>query len=351
MAQDRSPNDSGKGRLAGLDALRGIAATMVVLFHYTYDYEQNFGHTIGLPLYFPLGKYGVELFFMISGYVILMTLDRSRSIGDFAFARFSRLFPAYWCAVVTTFVVVSLLGLPTWHVDLATAAINLSMLQEFFGVRHVDGVYWTLHAELGFYILIAVVIGAGLRRRLIPIFVALVLFDGVARFVDWPNSVPGLWRLYRLIPLKHLGLFLIGIVIYELRNGWAWKYVPVLLACIIVASMPYGTYRQVMITACAALVFVAIRWNSKIWSTFPMLSFLGSISYPLYLVHAAIGLAVIRRLEQNGIPPLAAIAGAMAVAFTLAAANTYLVEKPAMRSLRSWYRTRRDNAISQRAAR
>jgi peptidoglycan/LPS O-acetylase OafA/YrhL len=351
VAQERSASESGKARLEGLDALRGIAAIMVVLFHYTYDYQQHFGHTAELPLYFSIGKYGVELFFMISGYVILMTLDRTRSIGNFAFARFSRLYPAYWCAVATTFVVASLVGMPTWRVDFATFAINLSMLQEFFGVRHVDGVYWTLHAELRFYVLIAAVVWAGLRRHLILIFVALVLFDGVARYLDWPRSVPGLWRLYVLIPLEYLGLFLIGVVLYESRKDWKLAYVPVLAACVIVASMPHGAYRQLMLSACAAVVFVAIRWNSKLWTMIPGLSFLGSISYPLYLVHAVIGIAVIHRLERDGVPPLAAIAAAMTVALALAAANTYLVERPAMRRLRNWYRMRRDKAVAPRAAR
>jgi peptidoglycan/LPS O-acetylase OafA/YrhL len=92
-----SRNDS--RRVVELDVFRGVAALWVAMFHLTLRYDEAFLHQPA-PLK-PLldGTYGVELFFMISGFVILMTLQRSRSWVDFAVHRFARLYPAYWLSV------------------------------------------------------------------------------------------------------------------------------------------------------------------------------------------------------------------------------------------------------------
>ena len=80
-------------RLLELDALRGIAAMAVMGFHYTTLYSHETGHLGELPFEVRYGNYGVHLFFMISGFVIFMTLERTRTAKDFIVSRFSRLFP------------------------------------------------------------------------------------------------------------------------------------------------------------------------------------------------------------------------------------------------------------------
>ena len=85
----------GSGRVLELDALRGLAALAVVFYHYTTRFDQLFGHTFPLPWSVSWGHYGVDLFFMLSGFVILMTLERTSDSWKFAWGRFSRLYPAY----------------------------------------------------------------------------------------------------------------------------------------------------------------------------------------------------------------------------------------------------------------
>ena len=70
-------------RVVELDALRGLAALAVVAFHYTTLYGELYGHSGPPPLSFGFGNYGVHLFFLISGFVIFMTLERTRSAMDF----------------------------------------------------------------------------------------------------------------------------------------------------------------------------------------------------------------------------------------------------------------------------
>ena len=135
-------------RLVEIDALRGVAAMAVVLFHYTTRFAELYAPKTLPSLSFPDGHYGVNLFFIISGFVIFMTLEKTSRPMDFVVSRFSRLFPAYWFAILLTFSITHLLGLPGKLVDLSTAFANLIMIHSFFHVPHVDGVYWTLEVEL-----------------------------------------------------------------------------------------------------------------------------------------------------------------------------------------------------------
>ena len=86
---------SSSARLSQLDAIRGVAALMVVLYHYTMQYQKFLGVDYGVSFAFPWGWLGVHFFFMMSGFVIFMTLCRTATGADFLVSRFSRLFPTY----------------------------------------------------------------------------------------------------------------------------------------------------------------------------------------------------------------------------------------------------------------
>jgi len=145
---------STKKRISELDALRGIAALMVVFFHFTLDRPQAaYG--------FNLGATGVDLFFIISGFVILMSTERCKSWKDFVVSRVSRLYPAYWVAVSFTsiFIVVALLnGYHQKHdINFGVRFFgNLTMFQYYMNIPDIDGPYQTLIIELVFYVLILI---------------------------------------------------------------------------------------------------------------------------------------------------------------------------------------------------
>lgn len=123
-------------RIEELDALRGPAALAVMVHHYFNRFDFLYGHWFPVPKFTDVGKYGVHLFFMISGFVILMTLERTRRPVDFLFARFSRLYPAYWVCVLLTFALVRIFSLPGRETSVKDALVNLTMLQSFFRVNN-----------------------------------------------------------------------------------------------------------------------------------------------------------------------------------------------------------------------
>src|ERR1700722_11754073 len=103
-----------QNRLRGIDSLRGLAAMAVVLFHYTTCYDFWFGRTgSGLLFYLPKGCFGVQLFFIISGFVRFKTLDRPPDLKTFAVARSARLYPPFFICVTIALAVV---GVTHWHI-------------------------------------------------------------------------------------------------------------------------------------------------------------------------------------------------------------------------------------------
>jgi len=336
---------SASDRLAPLDALRGIAAISVLLFHYTSNFEWEYGHPVPPPFNFGLGHYGVELFFMISGFVILMTLSRKASVAQFAYARFSRLFPVYWASVLTTFAIITAFGLRGHEISATDLLANLTMIQPIFGVPHVDYVYWTLWVELRFYLLMGLIFWLPMRRALIPILVGLVLLNTIDLTFNFTEKIPGWWRIVASIPMRQLCYFLVGIVLYEAwRDGVRFRTALLLTFCYASAVAGYqlgsetrGSLIQhavVIATFILAMYFASLKNPRMLQSK--VLVFFGTISYATYLIHHNVGSIVLLEAYDQGLSPTTAIACAMVVALALATMLTFLVEKPAARFLRKF---------------
>ena len=345
-----SPAAEPSRRLAEVDALRGVAALAVVLFHFTTRFLELYAPsaasaaTVGAPSFtVPHGHYGVNLFFIISGFVIFMTLDRTQRGMDFVVSRFSRLFPAYWVAVAITFAVTSTFGLPGKEVTPLQALANLFMIHGLFYVPHVDGVYWTLEVELLFYTGMFLLFMRGKLQRVYWAMAALLglrLTYHVAQLA-WGVDLP--WTLYRLTILKFIPWFALGIFVYQTAinpsraGGRAARLVALLsLACLWVVD---GWPLALLALALAGLVWGAARGHLP-WLANPVLGFFGAISYTLYLLHENIGWVVQRAVQANGGSFDASIAAAFVVTVLLSTALTYAVEKPAMRWVRNQYRQR-----------
>jgi peptidoglycan/LPS O-acetylase OafA/YrhL len=339
-----------KRRLTGIDSLRGIAAMLVVLFHYTTRYDELFQHTAAPAFAVPWGHLGVNLFFMISGFVIFMTLERTSHSMDFVVSRFSRLYPAFWAAVIVTFALTHWLGLPGKLVGLPTALLNMTMLHSFLNVTSVDGVYWTLEVELIFYFWAWLAFRLGLLGRvhllLAVLFVLRLVYfyTGTVLHIDLP------WQVFRLLILKVIPWFAAGIMVYRLAShyGTVRRDLAVLGGAVLLLAIAEGPGLALLLVALSVVLYAAATGRLALLDN-PVLVWLGVISYTLYLVHENIGWALIRRLEMAGVMPNLAIAAALLLALALASLLTYLIEQPAMRSVRSRYRQRmltRDAAIA-----
>ncbi|CAM5445807.1 acyltransferase family protein [Streptomyces abikoensis] len=339
-------------RLYVLDGLRIVAALMVVFFHYVAlrggwgeDPERVFPNLWKFAQY---GWTGVEVFFLISGFVICMS-TWGRSLGDFFVSRVTRVYPAYWVAIFLTAAVVSL-----WpqvrqiNGGFEGVLTNLTMLQSGLGVWDVDGVYWTLFIELKFYVMFAVVVATGVTYRKCVLFcavwtvVALASVQADIKVLDqWamplyqPYFVAGIafYLMYRYRPTALLwGITAMSLLLAEhhitkrvadntTHNIPAWPArVIVFVAFVLMALIACG-------------VFNRIQWR---W-----LSTAGALTYPLYLLHQYIGMTVIYGLRDR-VPRHLLVAGLVLVMLCAAWLMHKFVEKPLSTKLRKVLRASLD---------
>lgn len=335
---------SGERRLLELDVLRGFAAVAVLLGHYTALYDHLNGVQDRLGFEFTIGGYGVFLFFVISGFVIKMTIDRCNNWRDFAVSRFSRIFPAYWIALVVTFLL--LLWLKEEPPSVLQLVANFTMLQRFFGIQHIDAVYWTLNVEMSFYIWIMFARIFGLLNNINLLVTLALLFQLFISLLQSHLGIRYSQGIQAVFLLEYVNLFSAGILFFEIwsKRGNIVSWV-LLLWCLF--NVPFIPFREFPCQppqswgVCATLAIFVIFWmaiNSKItWMVSRVTLYLGAISYSLYLIHDEVGRAVMKRLSDMGYSPHATFMVALALSMILATLITYLVEKPAMKFLRRLY--------------
>lgn len=150
-----------------LDALRGLAA-LVVVFEHSLDVLLPEVRAAASP-WFDFGRYGVFVFFLVSGYIVPVSLERRGSVRQFWIGRFFRLYPA-WCVSVALALALGAAGLsyglPAALGDRpwASALAHMTMLQDLLGVPNVVNVFWTLSYEMVFYLLVTAMFVAGVHR-------------------------------------------------------------------------------------------------------------------------------------------------------------------------------------------
>lgn len=331
-------------RLQELDALRGIAAAMVVWFHYTIEYQKLFGHVVEPTLSLPPGRYGVQLFFVISGFVIFLTLTRATSWWDFAANRFSRLYPPYWVCIGITFAIMAMLPMPGLNVGTGDAIINLTMLQYWLQRPTVDGVYWTLAVELAFYAFVSVLHLTGLLKRVETwVGIWLVLIFAVQLAVRSGINISPMIRM--TLMLEHGHFFFAGVLFYRIKDDGFSLLRWLLLAACIGAAYYVRDLAHALALVAASMLFLAFITGHLRWIAMRPLLFLGEISYPLYLLHQYIGYALIARLQKAGFTSEIWLLVPVVVSVLLATAVNVLVEKPARERLRLIWKS---SAIRQR---
>lgn len=328
-------------RLLEIDALRGIAAVMVLLFHYTTRYEQLFQHLSPPLIQVPWGHLGVNLFFMISGFVIFMTIERARHPLDFVVSRFSRLYPTYWFAIAITFVTIVVFGLPGKAVTLPEAIMNGLMFHGLLGVHHVDAVYWTLEIELLFYIFMLLLWVTGLLRRPYVVLVGWLAICFAYAAVGLLSSITLPYLIKRIFILAYFPYFAIGMALYLYVSRE--KKTPHATFLMFALSLGLIVWSESLMSAIQALGFGALLYGAAsgklLFLRTKVIVWFGAISFPLYLLHENIGWTVILHVEQAGLNPNLAIVLAFTVAVALASFLHYLVEVPVMERIRQLYRS------------
>jgi peptidoglycan/LPS O-acetylase OafA/YrhL len=172
-----------KTRLDHIDSLRGLAALSVVIQHiFGYLHKADLASAGLFPeLQFAmfegldLGRYGVVLFFLVSGFIIPFSLNKNSSLAKFSISRFFRLYPAYWAAILLTVILSPWLSENVFSP--VQIAYNLTMVPRLLGEDMINGIYWTLFVELVFYALCALLFKLGQLENTILIGLVALGFN------------------------------------------------------------------------------------------------------------------------------------------------------------------------------
>ena len=355
-------------RIASLDGLRTIAILVVVAFHYCcrwappldpaslYPYGSALAGLPGVRL----GQYGVQLFFVISGFVIALTLERCRTPAEFAVRRYARLAPAMLVFSVITFAAMQVIPRApfaeraAWFVSSVTFIdpVTLNRLAPTPGFQSIDGVYWSLYVEVQFYALACLVyfaarerfrlclallsaIGCGLRIVRIPLASPLSNNLLLPLFLPWFVTGIGFHTL-ALSRDRLLGGFLVSVGTLESLA---------LYASGVRDGVPPGVVAAVPILFAAAIWFGPL---AAVLASRPLAG-IGAASYGLYLLHQNVGVAILHSL-----PPMRAAGGVLAALVVaagctaVAVASFRWIETPLARALRARLLTAEDRAAGAR---
>ena len=359
--QVSNPIKRQSARDPSIDAFRGIAVLSVALYHYTSrwmppEHPRNvYGYAAPNSHLFSLGFLGVEPFFVISGIVITMTVMRSSSALDFAIRRVARILPPYIAAMIITAILAQLLP---WPRELAfswkTFGENLVMPLLPFQSDFVDGVYWSLGVEIEFYVIVAV--GVMLSRDWFWAIVAFVcvltsvavhLTDHFGRESIDPYAPFFLFGMATWFCVKELkgksardlqrnrlaaavlALSGLSLVAIDAPIWIAGKYISMETAGIYL-SVTIGLLTVTFAMGSLRPAILNFVLNAFAW--------VGRPSYSIYLIHQAIGVALIAILVRAGIgdtwAPLLVLAGVIIAGRIM----WRKIEEPGDKRLKRWLR-------------
>ncbi|MGW3032752.1 acyltransferase family protein [Streptomyces sp. NPDC001178] len=351
VRRQAAPRGRERPRLYAIDGIRLVAALMVAVHHYVGSWRVDqpgnavWGRPVSdtMPTVFHFAAYGwigVEIFFVISGFVICMSCW-GRTPREFFVSRVIRLYPAYWFGIVfTTAVLVVAPGPAVWdRLKLRDILLNFTMLQSGSGVASVDGVYWTLWSELRFYLLFLVVVATGLTYRKVVIFCcvwgAAAMLAPVSEFhlLTLAANPEGAWFFIAGLALYLMHRFGQDLLLWGIL-GMAWLMGQRQLGLRIDDTEHVSGWRgSVVIYTVFLLVMVAIALGATDRVRWKWLVTAGSLTYPLYLIHYVAGTTVIGLL-RDVMDPRVLVAGVIAGFLVLSWLVHRLVERPAARLLK-----------------
>lgn len=338
--------DPAAGRFRGVQALRFLAALLVVITHATFYAQERLTPSLTV---WHVGEVGVDIFFVISGFVMVVSsrglLGEPDGWKFFAVRRIVRIVPIYWLATTVKLLTLLLASGVVLHAQLGW---NVPLSYLFLPSTNIDGdvqpllsVGWTLTYEMFFYFLFTLALL--LRRdplRFCGTALTALAVVGVFRTDDWPAAT--VYFHPRVL------YFLAGMVIARFamdrarRPAAVWlSYVVALFVAVQVGprlahAEPVAAWNDVMRPVAAiALVLVVVLAEPFLVDRLPRsLTFMGDASYSLYLFHPLIGPAAPAALAILGwhSAPLSVL-GTVGVAVVVAALVYRFVERPITRRL------------------
>ena len=339
-----------------LDILRGIAASLVCMFHFSGDHLPKLTNKYTRSL-FVEGGIGVYIFFVISGFIIPYVLWRSSytpsftSYFRFLLKRFVRICPASYCSVILLIV--------EWMVidyffnssviymklfSLTDLIANLLYIAPFLGLPWFNGVFWTLTIEFQFYFFIGLFFSLLFKNKL-NLIVSSISLSSVVLFL--PFNFMDVESISRHLFINYYLFFAIGFITLSIRMkqiNTIWFYS--LLICLV--SIAFFKFNSIIAISATATSLAILYLNLKSI----VLEFLGKISYSLYLIHMIAGSAfegLLTKFINVDNDFLKVVMQLLAFAFSIGCAYLFflIIEKPAINFSKRFFKSVKPHSLVQ----
>lgn len=331
---------------------------LVVLYHLYGNLEDGVAGWFPklIAIFISHGYLGVNIFFVISGFVIALSLSNKKIefnfIGRFFLRRSIRLDPPYWLSIALAILLIYLTEIlfpDLGYRELPSIAETLAHLfyaQNLLGYGNIVAVYWTLCLEIQFYLffilLLALLQGvthATTDASLAKTTIFKIVF-GVMGLISLANNfnIGSEWRINGLF-LPYWYEFFLGVIVFWTVKGWLRRsYFNAYFAIVLLPAIVYYDKNALICLASAIFLFTAgTRMKLSTYLSGTAFQYLGRISYSLYLLHPIIGWRVISLGKRFLGPHLGMVEGTMiffaAVTASLLSAHlVYIaVERPSHR--------------------
>lgn len=293
-------------RIQYLDSLRGVAILLVLGFHAYVAWPARipYGDTYSEFPVFKFGWLGVELFFLISGFVIFMTLDKTETFKNFIYKRWLRLFPAMlFASILIYFTAPIFYERPAGNPNAFSLIPGLTFTEpgwwkKILGIhiKPLEGAFWSLYVEFKFYFIAGAIYFSLGRRFLVPFLIGIFIFT---IFIYIFSMISNFWALNIFkkicvsLSFKYFGWFSSGALyyLYSQTNNNKWFLYAILLSALssLTVKSLDGNYNIHIILAASIIssLFAASVKNIYIQQVLQnkIFLFFGFISYPLYLIH------------------------------------------------------------------
>jgi peptidoglycan/LPS O-acetylase OafA/YrhL len=319
-------------RLRFVDGLRGIAALLVMLYHYVGRVDLPSLHVL------KLGYLGVGIFFVLSGFVITMTVSGHNLtfgfLGRFAARRAIRLDIPYWGSIAIIVLIAAFgakYGAKAPMPTLDQLGAHMIYAQDFLGYGAISAVYWSLCFEVQFYLFLVLLLmalrllfGAATSTAGLLVFCGLIVLSLLERHV-WHASPAGLASVFWFC-------FGLGSVTYWVVAGKAKPaYLYGCLAAVLGAAIASNDSFAYAAAATAVALYGAHRLGTmQTWLSDSVSQFFGRTSYSMYILHSIFGWYALS-IAQKFVNDWIALVAGITVAVVSAWIGYELVERPSIK--------------------
>lgn len=305
-----------ESRISFLDGLRGVAILLVVLYHAYTRWPEivPYGNTFAKFPVFAYGSLGVQLFFIISGFVIVMTLETCITFRQFIIRRWLRLFPAMFVCSMIIFATAPLFPeRPNGEIfclDILPGLtfVNPGLWTRLLGshVGFLEGAFWSLFVEVKFYVIFGLLYFiAGWRKAvvtLLGLFCLSMILVASEQFVSSTN-MHGMSNMIDIAGFQYYGWFSAGIFYYKFYCEKKYHYLVYAMSIAFLSALAHGgeDWSSKLFAFSLVTLFTVAVTSARVQGMLsnPFLLFIGFISYPLYLLHENMMVALIVKIGQQ----------------------------------------------------